>query len=255
MPWEYINEPRTRLDPGHPNFWGDVRLAARSEFASEERQMVGTTGGGRVSAALLAGGQSRRMGQDKALLRVRPDDPPLAQIVIERLRAVADEVFVVASDRPAYARFGVPVVPDDHPGTGALGGIATAVRQAEHEACIVVACDLPFLSSELLAWMAGQRAGWDVVIPRLPGRSRQGGELVFHTLHAIYGRSCLPAIRRRMDDGRYQVIGFFDDVRVRPVTEAEVSAIDPELRSFFNVNTPEAAAVARRWLEEGAGRT
>jgi len=204
-----------------------------------------------LSAAVLAGGMSRRMGTDKALLPLRQGDPPLARSVIERVGEVAADVFVVASDRPAYEAFGVPVVPDRYPAAGTLGGIATALANAECEHCLVVACDMPFLSVPLLRWMADQPRGYDALVPRLPGESRQGTGFVYQTLHAVYARRCLPAIERALAAGRRQVIGFFPEVRVRPVELDEVIALDPGLRSFFNVNTPEAAAEARRLLAAG----
>lgn len=202
----------------------------------------------RVSAAVLAGGQSRRMGTDKALLPLRGGDPPLLRIVLDRLELVAGDVFVVASDRPEYGRFGVPMVPDRFAGAGTLGGIATALAAAEHDRCLVVACDLPFLSVPLLRWMVDQPTDYDVLVPRLPGESRQGSGFVFQTLHAIYARACLPAIEERLAADQRQVIGFFDNVRVRTVELDAVRAFDPELRSFFNANTPEAAEAARRLL-------
>lgn len=202
-----------------------------------------------LSAAVLAGGQSRRMGTDKALLPLRPGDPPLAEVVIERVHVVADEVFIVASDRPAYGNFGVPVVPDRFPDAGTLGGIATALGAARHPHCLVVACDMPFLDTGLLRWMANRPRTYDVLVPRLPGESRQGGGFVFQTLHAIYGKGCLPAIERLLAAERRQVIGFFADVAVQAVDEATIRGIDPDLLSFFNANTPEAAAEARRLLD------
>jgi len=202
-----------------------------------------------LSAAVLAGGLSRRMGTDKALLPLRPGDPPLAQIVIERVARVADEVFVVSANRPGYERFGVPVVPDRYADAGVLGGIATALTVARHAHCLVVACDLPFLSVALMRWLAAQPRDYDVLIPRLSGESRQGQGVVYQTLQAIYGKAALPAIERRLAAGERQVIGFFPDVAVRPVGEEAIRAVDPELRSFFNANTPEAAAEARRLLK------
>lgn len=188
------------------------------------------------------------MGTDKALLPLREGDPPLLRIVLDRLALVASDVFVVATDRPEYGRFGVPVVPDRFVEAGTLGGIATALAAAKHERCLVVACDLPFLCVPLLRWMVDQPGDEDVLIPRLPGESRQGSDFVFQTLHAVYARACLPAIEERLGAGRRQVIGFFADVRVRTVELDVVRGFDPELRSFFNANTPEAADEARRLL-------
>jgi molybdopterin-guanine dinucleotide biosynthesis protein A len=201
-----------------------------------------------LSAAVLAGGMSTRMGVDKALLSIRPGDPPMAEIVISRLRKVAQDVMIVASDRPEYERFGVRIVPDRVPGSAALGGIATALTEATFDHCLVVACDMPFLNVELLTWMAEQPRDYDVLIPYLPGQSRQGGGFVYQTLHAIYGKHCLQAIERQLDAGNRQVIGFFDSVEVRPIAEDQVLVHDPTLRSFFNANSLQAVEQARQWL-------
>lgn len=201
-----------------------------------------------LSAAILAGGISRRMGTDKALLSVRPDDPPLLAQSRDRAQAVAADVFIVATGRPEYGRFGLRVIPDAFPDGGTLGGIATAIRHARHDYCLVLACDLPFLSVPLLHWMAAQPRDYDVLAPRTAGASRQGGGMIFHTLHAIYGKRCLPAIEARLAAGQRQIVGFFDEVRVRPIDDAELRAYSPDLRSLFNANSPEALAEARAML-------
>jgi len=208
-----------------------------------------------LSAAILAGGLSRRMGEDKALLALRPGDPPLAKLVIDRAAAVADEVFVVSTQRPGYERFGVPVVDDRHPGAGVLGGIATALAAAAHDHCLVVACDMPFLSRPLLEWLADQPRDYDVLVPRVPGRSRQGDGFVYQTLHAIYSKNALPAIEAAIAGDHLQVIAFFPAVRVRAVDAEIVARLDPLGRTFFNANSPEAAEEAARLLgaaESGA---
>ena len=220
---------------------------------------MSATGDGPVlTAAVLAGGQSRRMGTDKALLPLVPGGPPLLRLVLDRVAAVTDDVLVVASGRPGYDAFGVPVVPDRFPDGGTLGGIATAIGAADGANVLVVACDMPFLSTALLRWMAGRPRDYDVLVPRLPGESRQGSGFVYQTLHAIYGARCLLPIERRLAQGQRQVIGFFEEVRVQSFGLEEVRRFDPDLRSFFNANTPEAAAEARKLLtedEEASGLT
>jgi molybdopterin-guanine dinucleotide biosynthesis protein A len=203
-----------------------------------------------LSAAILAGGKSSRMGMDKALVRLAPDDPPLLGLVRDRLQEVADDIFLVAEPRLDYTRLVSRVVPDDEPGNGPLGGIATAIRHARHEHCLVVSCDLPFLNPRLISWMASLPRDYDVLIPRLPGESRQGGTWTYETLHAIYGRACLPAIGHQLAEGKRQIVGFFGAVTVQPIDEPELRRFDPELRSFYNTNTPEALARARRWRAE-----
>lgn len=198
-----------------------------------------------LGAAVLAGGQSRRMGTDKALLPLVAGGPPMLRVVLDRLSAVADETIVVADDRPRYAALGARVVPDLSRHVGALGGIHAAIAWSAHEYCLVVACDMPFLSLPLLRRMADEPRDYDVLVPLIPGESRQRDDgLVYQTLHAIYSKRCLPFIEKRIAEGRKQVVGFFDDVRVRTLDVAEISRWDPDLRSFFNANTPEALLVA-----------
>lgn len=198
-----------------------------------------------LSAAALAGGKSRRMGADKAFLPLVNGGPPMLALVLRSLWGVADDVAIVANDARLFEGFGVRVVPDLHVDIGALAGIHAAVSHAVHEHCLVVACDMPFLNDGLLRRMVNEPRDYDVLVPVIPGESRQrreGG--VLQTLHAIYSKRCLPAIEARMTAGNRQVIGFFDDVRVRTIDVEDIRRWDPDLRSFFNANTPEALATA-----------
>jgi molybdopterin-guanine dinucleotide biosynthesis protein A len=203
-----------------------------------------------ISVAVLAGGKSTRLGTDKALVRLAPDDVTLLELVLNRVGPLSDDVFVVASDRPEYEAFGAPVRPDLYPDAGVLGGIASALGHAGDNACLVVSCDHPFLNPRLLNALVQTPGEWDVLIPALPGESRQGGRVVRQTLHAIYGPGCLGPIERSLAQGRLQIVGFFDDVRVQEVEREILVEFDPSLRSFFSVNTPEALEIAKRWRAE-----
>jgi len=199
-----------------------------------------------LSAAALAGGQSRRMGTDKALLPLVAGGQPMLGLVLERLSSISDDVFIVANEQERYASFGGRVVPDLHPHVGALGGIHAAITWSTHEHCLVVACDMPFLSLPLLRRMVSVPRNYDVLVPLIPGESRQRGDgLVFQTLHAVYSKECLPFIEKRISEGKKQVVGFFEDVRVRTLDVGEIARWDPDLQSFFNANTPEALFAAR----------
>jgi molybdenum cofactor guanylyltransferase len=197
-----------------------------------------------LTVAVLAGGQSRRMGQDKALLEV--DGRALIEYVLEAAKPVAREVLIVASERPEYDRFGCRVVPDKFPRSGSLGGIYTALSEATEQYCLVLACDMPFVNTELIRNMAQVDRNYDVLVPSLTGeRSDQGGEETLETLHAIYSKACLPAIERQLNAGVFKVIGFFSEVRVEKLPEEWILEFDPHLMSFFNANTPEEFAWAR----------
>ena len=188
-----------------------------------------------VSAAIMAGGKSKRMGQDKAWIEL--DGEPLIRRVANVLAQVADEVIIVAND-PKYATLGLRVVPDRFPDGGALGGIATGVSAATHDRVLVAACDMPFLSAEVWRVLLDHRFEADVVIPKI------GGE--FETLHALYTKACVAPMERALAAGKMRVISFFDEVRVQPIEERELRIADPTLRSFTNVNTPEELASALR---------
>lgn len=180
----------------------------------------------------MAGGKSRRMGRDKAWLHLG-DGRPIVGRVIDVMREVADEVFIVANDE-RYSSLGLRVVPDRFPDGGVLGGIATGVGAAAHERVLVAACDMPLLRPEVFRLLIERSEDVDAVIPRVGAQ--------YEALHALYTKACLPAMERALASGRMRVISFFDDVRLRVLDEPELRAADPLLRTFTNVNTPEELA-------------
>ncbi len=182
----------------------------------------------KVSVAILAGGQSRRMGQDKAFLPV--GGRPVIERVIQRVASLSDDVTIVTNTPDPYRHLGLRMVSDVYPGKGSLGGIYTAIRAARHRYCLVVACDMPFLNPDLLRYLMSLAPGFDVVIPRI----REFPE----TMYATYGKGCLDPIERRLLADRLKITGFFDDVRVRYVERDDVARFDPAFRSFLNMNTP-----------------
>jgi molybdopterin-guanine dinucleotide biosynthesis protein A len=203
-----------------------------------------------ASIAVLAGGQSRRMGSDKALVTLEPGGPALLQVVLDRVGSLTDDLFVVSAPRPEYRQLGVELRPDLFPDAGPLGGIGSALRYARYERCLVLSCDHPFLNIELLESMIALDGDWDILCPTLPGPSRQGGGSIRQTLHAIYRATCLPAIERAIAARRLQIVAVFNELRVSEVDADDASRLDPTLRSFFSVNTPEALDLARRWNAE-----
>jgi molybdopterin-guanine dinucleotide biosynthesis protein A len=190
------------------------------------------------SGAVLAGGLSGRMGQDKALTVIPGTRITMLDAVLGTITSVADDVMIVAPPREGYARQGVRLIPDAPGPPGPLRGIAAALAAGRHEHCVVLACDLPFANPELLRWMTMFVHGVDAVVPVIAGTSRQGGKVVFQTLHAIYHRSCLPVIERQLEMGDGRTTAFFDEIRIKLVGEEHLRVVDPQLRSFTNVNTP-----------------
>lgn len=232
-------------DNGEPRLHRIILARSIASFRPEGYRDVAERRPDLISAAVIAGGKSSRMGTDKALLTLELGGPTLLQLVVTAVRTVADDVIIIASDRPHYARFGARVEPDHYPGGAALGAIATALEAARAQRCLVVPCDLPFLNPPLLTYLADLDPAADVVIPAIEGESRQGRGEILQTLHAVYSTACLEPIRARLRSEQRQVIGFFPEVRVRKVQEAMIRQFDPDLLSFFNANTPEALDRAR----------
>jgi molybdopterin-guanine dinucleotide biosynthesis protein A len=205
-----------------------------------------------LSVVIQAGGQSTRMGEDKALKPFL--GRPLIQRVIDRLQPIAVEM-IVTTNRPENYSFldtstgsvhRLRLVPDLIPERGALGGLYTALASATGDLVAVVACDMPFASPMLLetAVRLMVEEGTDVVIPESP----EGLE----PLHAVYRRvTCVPAIEAAIKADQWKVISWFPQVKVRVLKPEESQAIDPTGLCFWNLNTPEEFAEA----EERAKRS
>jgi molybdopterin-guanine dinucleotide biosynthesis protein A len=196
----------------------------------------------RVSAIVLAGGKSRRLGVDKAFLKL--DGEWLLKRILDTLAALSDDLLVVADEQRELAHLRVPIVPDVQPGLGALGGIYSGLRAMRYERGLFVACDMPMLNPELLRYMILLCNNFDVVIPRL------GDNL--EPLHAIYSKACTDPVAEVLRRGNSRIIDFFDRVQVRYVERQEIEAADPQFLSFFNINAPEDLEVARGFLRHKA---
>ena len=198
-----------------------------------------------VSAIVLAGGLSRRLGRDKALEPFEGE--PLIQRVIGRLSRFTDETVVVVNSEARGKELPLPhdtvIAVDIFPDSGSLGGIFTGLTATRNEWGFVVACDMPFLNTDLILHMLALRSDYDAVVPLLNGYPEP--------THAAYSSACLPHIQRRLEARELKIAGFFDDVRVRTLSEVEVDDLDPGRLSFFNVNTPEDLARAVTLAEEG----
>jgi molybdopterin-guanine dinucleotide biosynthesis protein A len=193
-----------------------------------------------VSAVILAGGRSERLGRDKATLVLG------GQLLTQRVAALVGElsdetILVLRPDQPSPLPR-VRTATDLVPYAGVLAGIAAGLAAAREEWALLVACDMPFLNLALLRHLLSLRGGQDIVVPLLG----VGAE----PLHALYHRRCLPAILQALREQRRRVISFYEALRVRYVQEDEVRRFDPALRSFFNINTPEDHQQAAAWLAE-----
>lgn len=205
-----------------------------------------------VSAVILAGGRSRRLGSDKRALRLwGAAGPTLLEHTIATVGALCDEVVVVLNDPERWPGLRARVVPDRYPEGGALGGIFSGLASCAAPYALVVACDMPLLSPRLLAAMIALPRDYDVLVPRAASPAATRSRLGLEPLHAIYGHGCLGPMRAALEAGRRQIVALFPQLRVRVLDHAELAAHDPEGVSCLNINTPEQLAEALRRI--GAG--
>jgi molybdopterin-guanine dinucleotide biosynthesis protein A len=192
------------------------------------------------SAAILAGGQARRFeGRDKGALLVADGNTPGRSILarqLEELCALTDDVLVVGyrgagrytgPRGPSHAR--VRLVTDRTPGCGPLGGLETALAEARDDVVAIIACDMPFVTRQLLGYLLALAGEADIVVPVT--------ERGYHPLCAVYTRACLPVVIRHLRDGQFKMAALFDEVRVRSVIRQELEALGDPDRLLANINT------------------
>jgi molybdenum cofactor guanylyltransferase len=199
-----------------------------------------------LTVAIMAGGQSSRMGQDKSFVPF--EGRPLIEVVKERVAELGAETVIITNKPAEYAYLGLPMYSDITPNMGPLGGIYTAVHQARHPYTLVVACDMPWLNRDLLTYMIGLRHQADIIVPRW--------DRFPEPLHAIYNKTCLPPIHEQLQAGQLKIVRFYGQVQVRFVDRAEIERFDENGRSFANLNTPEdlAKAEGKRQREKERGK-
>jgi molybdopterin-guanine dinucleotide biosynthesis protein A len=195
-----------------------------------------------VTGILLAGGKSRRMGEDKRYLVV--GEQTLLERGLAVLRSIFQEVLVVIAQDSPPLDVEARVVRDLVPECGSLGGLYTGLVQATTPFIFVVACDMPFLDLAVITQFTSRRAAADIVMAKLAAR--------LHPMHALYGKRCLPVVEEmiRTRQLKIQEIVLQSSLLVRYVTEADLVAIDPTGRSFQNVNTPADLEAARSLLAQ-----
>jgi molybdopterin-guanine dinucleotide biosynthesis protein A len=198
------------------------------------------------SALIFGGGRATRLGGvNKALLEV--GEERIIDRILAAVRPLADEVVLLTNDAALEGQRGLRLVYDREPHAGVLPALATGLAAATGELCLAVACDMPFVSTALFERMLEvmAEADADVVIPRTEG--------YLEPMHALYRRATVErAIRAALERGEQRMISYFSSVRVRELNEDEWREVDPHGLAFFNVNTPEDLAEARRLAASSA---
>lgn len=182
-----------------------------------------------VTGVILAGGKSTRYGTNKAFAQVQ--GVRVIERTIRVMSSVCPRLLLVTNTPAEYAYLHLPMVEDLVKGLGPLGGIYTGLEVIDDETGLFVACDMPFLREDLLCHLVTLRGDFDAVVPRV--------DWMVEPLHALYAKKCLPSLRKFIRSQELQILKFFQKIRVRYMEEEEIRKIDPDLKSFFNINRPE----------------
>src|SRR5574341_1903249 len=182
-----------------------------------------------VSGIVLAGGESKRLGAEKALLDF--GGTTLLELTVERLREVTADIVIacVRGKRSSWPSVDAHMVLDRTEGRGPLAGLDAGLRAITNESAVVVACDMPFLNPALLALLAGRLETHAAVVPMVDGR--------YHALHAVYSQRCLPLVEDLLLK-RGSMRDLLAVVDTKVVAEVEVREVDPAGLSCFNLNIP-----------------
>jgi len=192
-----------------------------------------------MATIILAGGSSTRMGRDKALLAL--GESTLIQSLVTRFVEQIGPVIVVLRPGRELSTQQASTVYDIYQGAGPLAGLHAGLMASPDDENLLLACDMPLADPELARYMLTRLSDHDAVVPMLA----RGPEPLF----AVYRKSCLPAVESSIAAGRLRMRDPLDRLDVLYIPEDEIRERDPDLRSFFNINTPEDYREALRIIE------
>lgn len=194
-----------------------------------------------LTGIILAGGRSRRFGSKKTVALL--GGTPLIEWVRRGLVPHCGKVVVVTAPGRQHPETEMEVWEDLDEGKGVLGGIATGLERAETPWVFAAGCDIPFLLPGLVDLLVRESRGADLVVPK----TARGHE----PLRALYGKGCLPEMKRQIVSGDLKVDRFFGEVRARRIPEDRIRQVDPDLLSFLNINLREDLVRAEALVREG----
>jgi molybdenum cofactor guanylyltransferase len=182
------------------------------------------------TGVILAGGLNKRFeGQNKAFIRI--GGKRIVDRLLDVYHRLFEQIVLVTNDPAAYVDVDALIVSDHYSVRSSLNGLHAGLFAAAHENAFFAACDTPFIKGALIQRLLDRVSSKaDIIIP-----STSAG---YEPMFAVYKKTCLPAMVWQLEQERLKIQGLFRKVRVKTVEEADLREVDPELISFFNVNTP-----------------
>ncbi len=182
-----------------------------------------------AAGIIVAGGKSARFKGNKALVEI--SSQRMIDVVVSRLKNIFPKLILVTNTPEDYPGLDVEIVSDLIPGRGPLSGIHAGLVRSSYSLNFIVACDMPFVSGALGAYLVQQAApDDDIIVPFVNGFNEP--------LSAVYRRTCIPFIEASLLSGQSKVTDFYQKVRVKRIHEEEITAFGVDA-CFFNINTRE----------------
>ncbi len=182
-----------------------------------------------MTGAILSGGKSRRMGFNKAFIRI--NDETIIERSLTLFKSIFDHVFIVANDIALYENLDARVYSDIYKDAGSLGGVYTALFHADGGWAFVTACDMPYLNDRVIRKILNvPLKGYEAVVPFINGR--------YHPMHALYSKKCLKPIESMIKEGNLRINDLLDIIKVKKLSETDFGDL-PITASVENINTRE----------------
>jgi molybdopterin-guanine dinucleotide biosynthesis protein A len=191
-----------------------------------------------MTGIILSGGQSLRMGENKAFIEI--DGIPIINRIHSVFKNLFQEVIIVTNQKELFSNFDAKIYVDIIPDRGALVGLYTGLFFSSFPYSFCVACDMPYLKESVIEFFIDKLDDndFDGIVPK----TTDG----LQPLHAVYSKKCLPAIKKTIEDGRSKIIDFYSMVKIKLIEEQEFHFLDPGMESFINVNTPEQLRLVKQ---------
>lgn len=192
----------------------------------------------KATGIILVGGKSSRMGTNKALLTI--DGKLVIERIAEEMQTVTDSLIIVTNTFHTYEFLNLPMVEDKYKGLGPLAGIHAGLEASTTDKNLVAACDMPFISTEIGAYLLDNLNGYQACVPEIYGQ--------LHPLFAAYRKEVKDIFSKSLEMEELRVRRTFENISAKIVTEKDLIREGFQIRDsdFFNMNYPEEYEIAKK---------
>ncbi len=195
----------------------------------------------KCTGVILAGGKNSRLpGKKKGFYKIGPK--MIIDKIYEELVTIVDEIIIVVNDPKAFSNWNAFIVSDIIPTRCALAGVHAGIFYASFDRVFITACDTPFIRKDMVEYIIScADKNHDIIVPQTDDG--------YEALSAVYSKACLPLIEKSLNSGSYMIKSFWSKNRVKKIPVEKLKEIDPQMETFFNVNTQEDLEKAKIMLE------